>query len=105
VVQVDRLSDLLDQITDQLPDSYVITAMITPIANPVLDQQVVRYNEIVSDIVALKQAEGRLIILVDMHDAGVELADGVHPTRAGYDTMAAVWFDAIASLYGGCESP
>jgi lysophospholipase L1-like esterase len=97
----DRLDYLLDQITYQLPNSVVIVAMITPLADPALDLQVVRYNQLVSDIVTFKADEGRNVFLVDMHNAGVTLADGVHPTRAGYDVMAAVWFDAIVSLYGG----
>src|SRR5262245_6946233 len=97
----DRLSDLLDQVTDQLPESIVITALITPLANPAWNQQVVRYNGLVRELVALKAKEGRLVILVDMYNAEVELADGIHPTRAGYDTMADVWFEAILSLYGG----
>jgi lysophospholipase L1-like esterase len=97
----DRLSNLLDQITDELPDSPVITAMITPLANPDLNEQVIRYNGLIQDIVTLKAKEGRLVILVDMYNAGVQLADGIHPTRAGYDTMADVWFEAILSLYGG----
>jgi lysophospholipase L1-like esterase len=97
----DRLSDLLDQVTDQLPDSIVITALITPLANPAWNQQVIRYNGLVRDLVALKAKEGRLVILVDMYNAEVELADGIHPTRAGYDTMADVWFEAILSVYGG----
>jgi len=100
-IRSDRLSDLLDQVTDQLPESIVITALITPLANPAWNQQVVRYNGLVRELVALKAKEGRLVILVDMYNAEVELADGIHPTRAGYDTMADVWFEAILSLYGG----
>jgi lysophospholipase L1-like esterase len=98
---VDRLSALIDQITDDLPGSILTVAMITPLDDPVRNEWVVEYNQLIPDLVAQKAAEGRFVILVDMYDAGVTLADGVHPTRDGYDAMAEVWFEAILSLYGG----
>ena len=51
---------------------------------------------------AQKAKEGRWVGLLDMHDMGVTLADSLHPNRAGYDTMAAVWFIYLYyAVFGG----
>jgi lysophospholipase L1-like esterase len=96
-----RLSALIDRITDRLPNSVLVVALITPVEDPLVNLKVVRYNRIIPDLIAEKLKEGRQVVLVDMYDAGVTLSDGVHPDRAGYDTMADVWFEALLDLLGG----
>lgn len=60
------------------------------------------YNASLPAIVATQKAAGKRITLVDMHatiTANDLLPDGVHPSQAGMDTMAATWFAALnASL-------
>ena len=59
------------------------------------------YNASLLAVVAAEQAAGRRITLVDMHASLTSddlLPDGVHPSRAGMEKIAAVWF---AVLTGG----
>jgi lysophospholipase L1-like esterase len=98
----DRLSGLIDKITDRSPDAVLVVALITPMANPTYDQRAQDFNALIPDIVAEKVADGRMVTLVDMYNAGVTLtSDGVHPDQPGYDTMADVWYDMLQALLGG----
>jgi lysophospholipase L1-like esterase len=95
----DRLSALIDKITDRSPDAVLVVALITPLTNPTYDQRVQDYNALIPDLVAEKVAEGRMVTLVDMYDAGVTLTgDGIHPNQGGYDTMADVWYHMLLAL-------
>ena len=61
-------------------------------------EQVDAYNASLPAVVAAEQAAGRRITLVDMHAALTPddlLPDGVHPSRAGMEKIAAVWFAAL----------
>ena len=56
------------------------------------------YNASLLAVVAAEQAAGRRITLVDMHASLTSddlLPDGVHPSRAGMEKIAAVWFAAL----------
>ena len=56
------------------------------------------YNASLPAVVAAQQAAGTRITLVDMHAALTPddlLPDGVHPSRAGMEKIAAVWFAAL----------
>ena len=61
-------------------------------------EQVDAYNASLPAVVSAEQAAGRRITLVDMHAALTPddlLPDGVHPSRAGMEKIAAVWFAAL----------
>src|ERR1700716_995740 len=89
-----RLSALIDKIRANAPVVELFVAQITPESDPTLESRVRAYNAAIPGIVAQK---GPMTHLVDMHSAimTADLADGVHPTGAGYDKMAARWFSAL----------
>ena len=62
---------------------------------PAYDEKIRQYGALIPALVEQKAAEGRAVILADMYNAGVTVEDGVHPDRAGFDIMAAVWFQAL----------
>ncbi len=65
-------------------------------------QNVDAYNASLPAVVAAQQAAGKRVTLVDMHAALTTddlLPDGVHPSQAGMDKMAAVWFAALRRNY------
>lgn len=95
-----RLGALLEHITRALPRAQVYVATIIPIARPALDARVRRYNDAISDVVAMKAAQGQHVHLVPMYSALTRKdlsADGIHPTGGGYSKMAARWFAALRS--------
>lgn len=91
-----RLSALVDRILIVAPDADVYVASITPLRDATLEARVVTYNAAIPGVV---RGKGGQVHFVDMHAAltVADLADGVHPSRAGYATMAAAWAAAIAS--------
>nr|WP_042178276.1 ricin-type beta-trefoil lectin domain protein [Kibdelosporangium sp. MJ126-NF4]CEL13084.1 putative secreted glycosyl hydrolase [Kibdelosporangium sp. MJ126-NF4]CTQ98771.1 putative secreted glycosyl hydrolase [Kibdelosporangium sp. MJ126-NF4] len=97
-----RLSALLDKIRAHAPLAEVFVAQITPESNTAWERQVQAYNAAIPGIVAQK---GPRTHLVDMHTGftTADLADGVHPTAAGYDKMAARWFAALESVPGSLK--
>jgi lysophospholipase L1-like esterase len=103
----DRLSGLVDRITGTAPDAEVFVATITPLAGDAREAAVRTFNAAVPGIVQRNRNAGKHVHLVDMHAAltTAELIDGVHPTAAGYDKMAAAWFAALKSVPGSIGTP
>jgi lysophospholipase L1-like esterase len=99
-----RLSTLIDRITSTVPSADVFVATIIPLANPGQETAARNYNAALSTIV---RSKGSRVHLVDMHAAltTADLIDGVHPTAAGYDKMAATWYAALRSVPGAIGDP
>ncbi|HEU5428821.1 MAG TPA: cellulose binding domain-containing protein [Actinocrinis sp.] len=95
-----RLSALIDHITNTLPSAEVFVAQIIPLSYDAT--QLRAFNAAIPGIVQSKVAAGKHVHLVDQYDAltTADLADGVHPNAAGYDKMAAVWYQALLSVPG-----
>jgi lysophospholipase L1-like esterase len=102
-----RLSTLIDHITAAVPTAEVFVAQIIPIANSGQEANARTYNAAIPGIVQSKVSAGKHVHLVDMHSAltTADLVDGVHPTAAGYDKMAAVWYSALRSVSGSMGTP
>jgi lysophospholipase L1-like esterase len=102
-----RLSTLIDHITSTVPNAEVFVATIIPLANAAQEQAVQAFNAAIPGIVQSKVAAGKHVHLVDMHSAltAADLLDGIHPTAAGYDKMAATWFSALQSVPGSIGQP
>ncbi|MFJ3421863.1 SGNH/GDSL hydrolase family protein [Streptomyces sp. NPDC086082] len=92
-----RLSGLIDHIRAIKPQSIVFVATIPPQSNATLESRVRAYNAAIPSVVAQK---GSRVRLVKMYDAltTADLADGIHPTKAGYEKMAPVWYNALRSV-------
>ncbi|MFC4071879.1 ricin-type beta-trefoil lectin domain protein [Actinoplanes subglobosus] len=99
-----RLSTLIDRITSTVPSADVFVATIIPLANSGQEAAARTYNSALSTVV---RSKGARVHLVDMHAAltTADLIDGVHPTAAGYDKMAATWYAALRSVPGTIGDP
>jgi hypothetical protein len=88
---------LVDHILANAPGVELFVAQITPETDPSLEARVQAYN---AALPAMVQGKGSHVHLVDMHSAltTADLADGVHPTAAGYAKMGAVWHSALQSV-------
>lgn len=94
----DRLDALLDCIEHVAPRALIVVAEIIPLTDPALRDTAARYNAELRRRVAVRRARGEHVLSVDQfRDFSTSLlSDGVHPTRAGYEQMAATWYAAIA---------
>lgn len=92
-----RLATLVDQIVDGAPNALLVVAKIVPY--PGASDAVNTFNAAIPDIVQDAADRGKHVIMVDqfMGFPSNELADGVHPSPAGYARMAGVWYAAISS--------
>jgi len=101
-----RLAALIDKIRLGVPNADIFVAQIIPHADPVKEARIQTFNAAIPGIVA---SRGSKVHLVDMHSAltTADLADGVHPSAAGYDKMADVWYAALRSVPGsiGSQNP
>ncbi|MEV6130607.1 SGNH/GDSL hydrolase family protein [Streptomyces violaceusniger] len=99
-----RLSALIDRIRRAKPRCELFVATVPPQSNATLEGRVKAYNAAIGPIVAGK---GPQVHLVRMYDALTtsDLADGIHPTRAGYEKMAAVWYNALRSVPASLVPP
>jgi hypothetical protein len=88
---------LVDHILANAPGVELFVAQITPETDPAREALVEAYN---AALPAVVQGKGSHVHLVDMHSAltTADLADGVHPTAAGYAKMGAVWYSALQSV-------
>lgn len=105
-----ELDTLVDRITTTKPDCQLIVAQIIPRIN--YDQATVDYNRYIREtLVPHYQAIGRKVTLVDQYAPFLKdpsdattidqalFSNGInHPSNDGYDKMAQVWFNSIASL-------
>ncbi len=96
-----RLADLTARICRDRPGVDLVVASIIPIGS--LEPLIDAYDATIPGIVGGLQQAGCRAHLVDMRDAvpSTELFDGVHPDRAGYAAMAAVWAPVVRSIYSG----
>ncbi|MDY7574530.1 SGNH/GDSL hydrolase family protein, partial [Actimicrobium sp. CCI2.3] len=98
-----RMKALLDKIFDAKPQIMVVLAQITPIkrndpSRIDADNRAQAYNLAISKIVSAYQTAGKNIVMVNQHDAfdpATETSDGIHPTAAGFQKMAAVWYEGL----------
>ncbi|GAA3274045.1 SGNH/GDSL hydrolase family protein [Dactylosporangium vinaceum] len=101
-----RLSTLIDHITAAAPSAEVFVATIIPLGNAGQESAARTFNAAIPGIVQSRANAGKHVHLVDMHAAltAADLTDGVHPTAAGYDKMAATWYTALRSVPGSLET-
>jgi lysophospholipase L1-like esterase len=92
-----RLSTLVDHILATLPGIELFVAQITPESDATLESRVRAYNAALPGVL---NGKGPHVHLVDMHSAltTADLADGVHPSAAGYAKMGTAWFSALQSV-------
>ncbi len=100
-----ELGGVLDKITEAGPNALVVLAQITPHRDDAVNQGgVAAYNAAMPGLVQARVNAGKHIVLVDMFHAFTAnpnypdqwLADLAHPTDAGYEVMAGVWYPAIS---------
>lgn len=107
---ISRLSTLIDMtwakfLENNTQNPKIVVGQITPRTdNPTWNANTILFNSMVPGLVAQKVAEGKTVIMVNMYGDAVtnpngvfttDLADGLHPSAAGYDKMADIWFNAI----------
>ena len=92
-----RLSGLIDKIQLNAPGVELFVAQIAPSSNPTNEARIRAFNAAIPGVLSGK---GPRVHLVDMHSvvSVSDLADGTHPTAAGYDKMAAAWYSALRSV-------
>jgi lysophospholipase L1-like esterase len=112
-----NLSALIDAITSDAPQRRLHVATLIPITQDwegntaaYLNANAEAYNTQVRALVQQYANAGRRVSLVDMN-ARIVLAgsvpaedfyqpgDGIHPGQAGYDQMAAIWFDEVVAAW------
>jgi GDSL-like Lipase/Acylhydrolase family len=92
-----RIHALINKIVTMRPSTKLIVAQITPSNRP----NNTSYNADVAREVALFQASGKHVSLVDMYTGfpGNGLySDGVHPNDTGFAFMAQQWFTGIMAV-------
>jgi lysophospholipase L1-like esterase len=97
----DRLAELAARVCGDRPGVDLVLAAITPM--PGAQWQVDAYNARIPGIVADLRSWGCRARSVDMGAAVApdELYDGVHPTAAGYERMAAAWYPLLVEADDG----
>lgn len=94
----ERLYELVGRILGARQDATVVLADVTPLRNTAFNDRARAFNAYVPKIVDDYRKKGYRILFADMRaafDAASQSADGVHPTAAGYQGMACVWYRAL----------
>lgn len=103
----DEVDTLLDTIQNWEDANYPVTVVVARIINQnPLNNDVPAYNGGLQTMVNNRiNNQGDQLILVNMENALTypgDLSDDRHPTQAGYDKMADVWFNAVTPLMDRC---
>lgn len=104
----DRLSALLDQLISDGSDPVILVAQIINAADQATESRIQTFNQAVPGIVDRCAKAGHKVMVVDMRSiTAADLKDGLHPTDAGYQKMADLWFKAIqqADANGWIKAP
>ncbi|EHK97168.1 hypothetical protein M7I_7089 [Glarea lozoyensis 74030] len=105
-----RLDSLVEKLISACPDATIIVARIIPSTDSGLASLISEYNKAITERMrdrALRREQN--VIIVDM-PSGVrvqDMADGLHPSDAGYDKMAVKWAIALtaANSMGWVQDP
>ncbi|KAJ5817301.1 Lipase GDSL [Penicillium robsamsonii] len=94
-----RMSDLLEYLWAASSRSTVVLSTLLPNLDGNIESRVLCINKQFAELAKAKAAEGRKIIIVDMHSAHgphiSDLTDGTHPNDEGYAKMAMIWHRGI----------
>ncbi|CVL04004.1 related to acetylxylan esterase [Fusarium proliferatum] len=94
-----RMDNLLEYLWETSPLSTVVLSTLLLNVDEQVNSRVQDINSCLRDLVVLKEAEQKRIVLADMYSTkGPEvedLMDGTHPKDDGYSKMAHIWFEAI----------
>lgn len=96
-----RLSNLVADIATQRPFAKIIVASLPLRTDDTsLETQQLAFNSAIPAIVSNQVSLGRQVTFLDMHAVlnPANIAEGVHPSPAGYDKMADAWFPAINAV-------
>lgn len=99
-----RVTAIVRAIRRARPLTHVFVARIIGTRIAELNRRTAAFNALLPGVVA---AAGARVYLVDMADVGgALLADSRHPTRAGYEVMAARWYEGLrANIVGAHRWP
>ena len=95
---VEQFTKLIDRITMSKPFAHILASTLTPQS----DHNVTMFNQLIKGSVDQQTAAGKRVSLVDMYDAFTvaDLVDDVHPSDAGYESMANIWVEKIMEILG-----
>lgn len=97
---------LIDKLSAMRPKALIIAATLIPYTGsiekyPLREQHQLEFNAALPALVEKHRAAGQNIVLKDMRPTVLPehiSKDGVHPTQAGYEAIAAAWFSALEAL-------
>ncbi|KAL2074793.1 hypothetical protein VTL71DRAFT_8572 [Oculimacula yallundae] len=104
-----RLAKIIDRLFATIPGVTIIASTLLPTSQNAAGEKI--YNGNIPGMVKTRQDAGKKLVLVDMSSSFFSLADivsdGTHPTDAGFEKMAAVWYQGIsaASAKGWLVAP
>jgi lysophospholipase L1-like esterase len=96
-----RMNDLISAIAVKRPFAKIIVSnLLVRTDSATLDAQEAVFSAAIPGIVNTQVALGRQVSFLDMRSGilASDLSDGVHPTLAGYNKMADLWFPAITNV-------
>lgn len=95
-----RMDELIEYLFSTASGSTIILSTLIINLNTDTEARVEQANAQITDLAAQKQADGKRIVLADMHGADgpqpEDMANDTHPNDVGYDKMAEIWHRAIA---------
>ncbi|KAF2659437.1 carbohydrate esterase family 3 protein [Lophiostoma macrostomum CBS 122681] len=103
-----RLGTFVDQIIAKVPDAVILVARIIQAENDDTNSRIGPFNDAIPGVMKSRIETGHKIAIVDQSVITEdELADGLHPSEAGYAHMGDIWFNAIqnASVTFKDQSP
>ncbi|KAK4549928.1 hypothetical protein LTR36_005229 [Oleoguttula mirabilis] len=104
-----RFASFLASIKAEDADALVIASTLIRNLDRDVDDCIVHFNSHLAGIVRDASDGGQKVTLVDMHDAvpfsDINTTDLTHPTDAGYDIMARVWYEGLVNASSLITAP
>lgn len=94
-----RMGSILEHVWRTSPYSTVILSTLILNLDEKVESRITLANKQFQEIAILKEADGRKIVLVDMHNESGpkhnDISDGTHPNDLGYYKMAGIWYRGV----------
>ena len=103
-----RLGKIIDDVLSKGPDAAVLVASLVPSTDPVVEANIVAYNQQVPGVVQARASQGKHVAFANMSAVTTaDLANTLHPNDGGYQKIADAFNAAVqqASSAGWITTP
>jgi len=101
----ERMLAMLEHLFDMSPRATIVLSSLIINKNATVEDRVLNVNDQYREVAAGLKAKGRRLVFAEMHGGDgpqvADMSDDTHPNDRGYQKMAVLWYNALATADRG----